>query len=1825
MMARRLACTTLTLATVLFTAFAALGLAAEAAERRIIIFEDADFFGFDYETLRGRTLEQCEAACLSDSNCVAFTYNSSARWCFLKSDIAELRDSPGAIAGQVTEYEAGVVETPARPDFIPRELETEAQELATELAVGEVDPSQGQQALIESGSAALREGDPRAAAAAFQLALRVNTASFDAWGGLTLALLRIEGEDYSERSQLAWQGTAAAYNAYLNAGNTRNEAHAFHILARALVRRFMFRPALESYKESLLRAESARARSEYEDLHAEHGFRILDHTVESESSSPRICVQFSEELQQGTQDFADFVTINQETAGSVSVDGYQLCIDGLAHGERYQIGLRSGIPSTVGEDLTSPVSLAIYVPDRQPSVRFTGRNYVLPRVGAHGIPVISVNTDSVDIRLYAIGERALSGAITQDQIFSQLNGYSASEIENNSGTFLWEGTLDVASEQNEEVTTSFPVDEALGNREPGIYVLVAQPTAGRTQQWDAQATQWFVVSDIGLSTLMGEDGLHVFARALSDAGAMEDVNVTLVARNNTILGTARSDETGHAHFAAGLTRGTGGEAPALLTAEMGATDFAFLDLSKPGFDLTDRGVTGRAAPGPLDVFIYSERGVYRPGAVVHLTALVRDAEANAVPATPLTFVFTRPDGVEHGREIAQDQGLGGYGVDLPLQGGAMRGTWRAEIYADPDGRSIAELQFLVEDFVPDRIEFDMETTASSFATDETTVFDLDGRYLYGAVAAGLRLEGEIAVRPVNSLPEFPNYRFGLADEQVLPVRLPISGLPATDENGQARVEVDLETVPNTTRPLEAELIVRMREGGGRAVERSTTLPVALTGPQIGIRPLFNDLRVGEGETAQFDVIAISPQLAETALGEATWELVRIEQNFQWYEVNGSWGYESVNYATRVASGQIALDGDGPVEVSAPVDWGHYRLEVTSTSAGGPVSSVDFYAGWYVDLASADTPDILQIALDRSSYAVGDTATVTIEPRFAGTAMVMVMNEQLLATYTVDVGMDGASVDIPVADTWGSGAYVTAVLFRPTSEAHARMPGRAIGLQWLAVDTAERTLDISLETPDLIRPGDTLDIPVSVAGAAPGERVFVTVAAVDVGILNLTGYTPPSPDDWYFAQRRLGVEMRDLYGQLIDGMQGVTGRVRSGGGEAGLGLTGTPPAQDPVSLYSGIVELDDEGRASVPFDVPDFTGTLRVMAVAWTQTGVGHGTTDVVVRDEVVLMVSGPRFLAPGDLAQFRIEVDNLEGPAGDYVSSISHSDELDVGASGETMTLALGERHETSVTVAALTPGVGQLTVRLRHEAGIDVSRTYRIGVRPSQPSVSERQIVTLEPDATLTVSAERLAGFLEETGSVTVSISRAGAIDVPSLLQALDRYPYGCSEQITSRALPLLYLADVAAQSGLGREEDLRVRVQNAIADVLAHQSSAGSFGLWGPGSGDLWLNAYVTDFLTRARELAYDVPDRTLSQALDNLQNRLGYAPEVDGDGHDIAYALYVLARNRRATLGDLRYYADTQLDAFGSAMAKAHIAAALALYGERERSTDAFTAAYNHLEDGENGLQAAYGYATTLRDGAATLALAAESTPAPSLINDLSRLVAELRGERAYTSTQENAWLLLAAAGLLADQSDIELEVAGETHSGNLLQSYGTEELDDEPITIVNRGDAPIDVVMTATGIPGTSAPAGGKGFSITRAYYTLDGKPVGVGEVGQNERFVVVLTVEEHHAWRSRLLVADLLPAGFEIDNPNLVYGGDTEAFTWLPDTPATANLEFRDDRFVAALDRADYDDRSFTLAYVVRAVTPGVYVAPPALVENMYRPYLNARTETGRIEVIGPRP
>ncbi|SPH24075.1 putative lipoprotein YfhM [Defluviimonas aquaemixtae] len=1784
-------------------------------ERRAVLIEDVDFYGADLNAVFDTTFEACQTACLAEPACSAFTFNARSGACFPKSGVERQEPYQGAISGRILatppEALARAEERAAELGFLRPEDFAAAISQAQGHAAAHLTGNRDIGALLAEAAAARSVGNIAAAERATGSALSLSDEAglWADYAGLTADL---PAENEGEARNLAERVQSSAINAYLRAENAGLRVTALDLLAEAFKRSGRGRdmiPALRLAQSIQPRDDTAAA---LEDAIAKHGFRITETQVESDSATPRICVVFSDELSRVGPDYASFTKL-PEAGLSVEVDERQICVGGVEHGRRYALTFREGLPAASGEVLTRDVTVTQYVRDRKPAVRFPGRAYVLPRIGQKGIPVETVNAETLELTLLRLSDRNLIRAIQSGQFGRPLDFWSAEHLRNEVTETVWTGAGEVATEVNRDMTTLLPLDAVMADLGPGIYVLQAA-IPGRDPYDNPAAMQWFVISDLGLTAMEASDGLHVFVRALSDASAAEGTTVTLLSRANAVIGTAEADAQGYARFAAEQTAGTGGAAPALVTVERGE-DFAFLSLGEPEFDLSDRGVSGRDAAGPIDVFLTTDRGAYRAGETVNATILARDFKMQAFAGLPMTARLVRPDGIEFSRALAEHAGAGGFVATMPLADGAPRGAWRIETFVE-EGNVLASQSFLVEDFLPERIDFDLSLPDGPVRLSDTPLLSVAARYLFGAPGAGLDVEGDIRLTALNVLDTFPGFAFGKHDNPFTPYREALAGVSQTDDDGLAEIPVAFPALGEAAnRPLEARIAVRVKEGSGRPVERDITRRILPDVPVIGIKSLFEGGTVPQGAEAQFDVIAVGPDEMRAAQN-VHWTLNRIETSYQWYSLYGEWNWEVTTTRTRVSEGDLTLTAEGAERIAVPVAWGNYELVVEASDGAYTATSTPFYAGWYVPADAAQTPDTLTVALDKDAYGPGDTARLKIEPRAAGVALVTVLSNRLIDMKAVPVTAGENVIELPVTDDWAAGAYVTASVVRPLEEEAGRTPTRALGLSYAPVDPGARRLAAAFEVPAEADPRGPLPVALKVEGAE-GDEVFVTIAAVDVGILNLTGFEAPDPTGHYFGQRKLGVAIRDLYGRLIDGGTGTLGTVRSGGDASSVPkMQAPPPTEELVAYFSVPLKVGADGYARTEFQLPSFNGTVRLMAVVWSNSAVGQAEAEVLVRDPVVVSASVPRFLAPGDESRLLLEIVHATGPSGRMG--------LDVAAEGLMIDAApsgfdLAENGKAVFTIpveAEAAEGLGTIRIAMTTPDGKQLVKELALPVLANDPEIARQSRFDLAAGSSFTLDENAFAGLLPGSGHATLAVGPLARFDAPGLLAMLDAYPYGCTEQLTSKALPLLYFEEVATAMGAGGAREMRGRVEESIAEILLNQSSNGAFGLWQADAGDLWLDAFVTDFLSRARVQGHDVPDTAFRNAVDNLRNQINYAPDFDEGGGAYAYALMVLAREGAAAVGDLRYYADVKTEAFDTPISAAQLGAALAAYGDQRRADAMFARAATLLAADKSTEAQIWraDYGTDLRDTAAVLALASEAGSTAVDRATLGDSVATaMVGQRL--STQEATWALLATHALIDQPGADGFTVNSEPVTGPLVRVLDAEAA--APQVITNGSDRDAVVTLTTFGVPTEPEPAGGKGYTIARSYYTIEGESAGIASVKQGTRLVTVIEVTPHGRGEARLIINDPLPAGLEIDNPSLIRAGDIAALSWL-DTAETRMTEFRQDRFLAAVDWISVDP--FRLAYIVRAISPGTFHQPAASVEDMYRPDYRARTEAGRITV-----
>jgi len=1561
------------------------------------------------------------------------------------------------------------------------------------------------------------------------------------------------------------------------------------------------------------------------------------------------CLFFNKPLaKDGSVNYADYVHIAPEVKSALRVVDDKLCFGGLAYGQDYSVTLLAGFPSADGSKLADERKVELALGPRPAAITLPGKGFILPRGTAAGLPITTVNIARLALAVYRVNERGLDKFIDRyDASFP--GGEPTTELyalrqwlNGDNGKRIWRGTMDVRNVQNQPVTTAFPIRDTVQDWKPGAYFVVAWNAAdGSLRDNDGSygdddesgktvAGMWVMDTDIALTALTGRDGLTILARSIASARPLPDHEVVLLSRGNEPIGKAVTDADGSATFPAGLLRGKGAsEATSIMVTDANKKEFSRLELTKAAFDLSDRGIDGRAQPGPVDAFLYTERGVYRPGETVQLMVLLRDDGGVAMKDMPVTLVVKRPDGSEFTRYVAAlaDAGALHQAIDLPKS--SRRGLWSVAAYIDPKAAPVGRAEFSVEDFVPEKLKVELSTEEPVLRSGRTAGFDLSADFLYGAPASGLTVESDlrIAVEP-SPFPAFAKYGFGSdeARKKFEPPLITLEG-PDTDDKGKSRLTWAGDQVQDTDLPLRAQITARVFEpGNGRATKAEKTLPLRTRDVYLGVAPTFEGRYAREGTDTAFDLVAVDADGRQIA-DSVDYSIVRITYDYQWYQSDGRWRWQSTTREREVDAGTLALKAEAPVNLSRRLQWGPHRLTVTDRRAN-TTTTVTFYVGWYGGSSGAeDAPDTLKVASDRQKYAPGDTAKLRIEAPFAGEAVVAIATDRVLATYSTPVAAGGTTIDVPIKGDWGAGAYALVTAWRPLASPAERTPVRAIGAVWLGLDPALRTLGVQIAAPEKVTPRQRIEVPLRVANAHNSEA-YVTLAAVDEGILQLTRFKTPQPADWYFGKRRLGIDMRDDYGRLLDAKADELGRIRTGGDAGDIGGLDVVPTRT-VALFSGPVKLDDKGEAKIALEIPDFIGQLRLMAVAYDKDRVGSGEARLFVRDAVNADVILPRFLAPGDTGRLALSLHNVDGQAGDYKVTLEATGSVALERPvSETRTLAVNQRELMAWPLKAGEVGFGKVAVAVSGPGDFKVRREWDIQVRAAQTPSAVDAVSQLEPSRELTVDREVVSSFAPGTAQVSVALSRIPGIDVPALLRALDKYPYGCIEQTTSRALPLLYYNDVALLGYGPADPRIGDRVQDAIYRIVDMQMGDGSFGMWGPFSSPAaeWLQSYTLDFLLRARDQSMAVPAASLQRGLTWLARS---ADKMSSNAQ--AYAWYVLAKAGLADAGRVRYFQDTNGDKLVGGLAWTQLAAALNQVGEPGRARLAFGIARQRLDQRDTTDY----YGSDLRDRAALLALAQEAAGRDGLLAVASAVRERMVAKVEDTTTQEQAWLVLAARAM-AGGGELSYSVDG------AIRKAASEPVVINPdaaaiargVHVKNEGERPVWLQVTARGVPKEPQPAAEAGLAVERSYYTLDGRKADLAQVRQNDRLVVSIDGFNSGGGYHQVALLDLLPAGFEIEA--VVNGETVKNFPFLAAITNTRIAEARDDRFFAALDlgRKPYrswweseedrrNDYAFHVAYVVRAVTPGSFALPAVHASDMYAPRIFGRTAMGHV-TIAPR-
>ncbi len=1545
------------------------------------------------------------------------------------------------------------------------------------------------------------------------------------------------------------------------------------------------------------------------------------------------------------EDFQSFFKVSdkngQRIKGSweLSNSGLVVYFPTIEPSSDYTVDVLGGLQAATSKQLAKAFSKKIKTRKMQPQVRFASKGSVLPAKLAKGLPIVVTNIDAVDVNFYRIKSDKINYFLNEWKGRAQQGGYYLQEYR----PFIdlaYTGRFDLNPPKNTRHTTHLDLAAIDELKKPGVYLATMKKAADFEDEY--QVT-YFVVSDLGLHARMFKDKLSVQISSLHTGNAVSGVKVSLFDKDNQPLAKTKTDSEGQAHF------GSYDKAELLIARDN--DNISVLKLNSPALDLSAFDVEGREQK-PIEIFIYSPRDIYRPGETITFSAILRNADAKVIKYPPVNAIIKRADGqkIKYFTWHPQAKNQGYYQTSYQLPDNAMTGNWTLEL--ETAGKTYHQYKFKVEAFLPERMELLVgQQPPRDLWADRTSALKIpiSGQYLYGAPAANNRLSTKVIIKQNRqAVKVLKDYYFGLEDEKpsVKFYELPDINL---DDKGLATLNVPSRWKKAKNSPLAIKVINSLFETGGRPVTRSVNFTSWPQKTLIGIRPQIPLNDIPDNSEIKFDLVKATKEGKLQGDTEIVAKLIKEQRDYYWeYSDSEGWHSEHTEKNYQVFEKRLNLNAKKAVTLTVPVEWGSYLLVVEDAKTGQK-SSVRFYAGsgWHeTETNQSARPERVVIELDKKHYKAGEKVNLKVTPPYTGKGFISVESgDEQLWFKRVNVPAEGLKIDIPVKKDWARhDLYISAVVFRAGDAKEKITPNRAVGIIHLPLNRDNRQLKVSIDAPTKeIRPETTLISTVKIANAKAGQKTFVTLAAVDVGVLNITNYKTPDPFKWFFEPRRYGVDQRDIYNKIIELVDGGVTKARFGG-DADKHAGGARPDSEIkiVSLFSGLVETNAQGEAQIKLDIPDFNGRLRLMAVAFNDDQFGAADTEVTIAAPVIAEVSLPRFLAIGDRAELTLDLRNQSGEKQTLDLKISATLPITiVGYKRETITLKNKEKQVLRWNIMA-TKNLGQSLIRLQVSNAkdakemINFTREWRLGTRPAYPAtalikrrrIKQGESVSIHPD---------LSDVLIDSATAQINISANPPIAIKSYLKQLLQYPYGCLEQTISSTYPWLSVnANNIKTWGLSKvlikNKPLNINdkphyIDRSISRIAGMQRSNGSFGLWSNNDNEEhWLTAYAVDFLLDAKDEGASVPQEMLDKALKRLTAYLNQRGNMYGQGYSQypkhasfaykAYAAYVLSRVNRAPLGSLRTLYDHHRKEVKSGLPLVHLGIALFNQGDQVKGKQAITLGINKPRNDYFYLG---DYGSRLRDLTLITYLLNKHPIVPQLTAHLIFQLGDELAGRDYLSTQEKNALFRTGVVLKSKPqqawqgnlilNDIERVLK---QKGTYYKSFQGDNIP-QTVTFNSQATVPLYMQYGIQAYPRTAPAMQMKTIQIARNYYNLQGERVELGQVSSGDVFLVHLNVTAKKRIKDALII-DLVPAGFEIENQNLENNLKIDQFEIGKETilrmqnySRVKYEQYLDDRYIAAIDLNK--NRSQHVFYLMRAVTKGNFVNPPPYVEDMYRPYI----------------
>jgi uncharacterized protein YfaS (alpha-2-macroglobulin family) len=1384
----------------------------------------------------------------------------------------------------------------------------------------------------------------------------------------------------------------------------------------------------------------------------------------------------------------------------------------------------------------------------------------------------------------------------------------------NLGRKVYEKEISIEAEKNQIVTTFLNFSEFLNKRQGIFRVSIG---ADSEDYWEHDL-QYVMATDIGLAAKMAQDDLLIWANSLKSLSALGGVQINLVSRDNQILATGQTDENGIL-IIKDLKSKIEDFEPYIITATLG-DDLSCLQFSDCRLPASAFDIGGRPylASG-YEAYLYPDRGVFRPGDKANILSIIRGKEFSVPVEFPIKLQILDPTNRLF-KEFSKKSNNGMIEFSLEIPDYAKTGEYLAKLLlADTE---LGRCNFSVEDFIPDRIKVSLSTDKSSYSVGENMLIDVSGICLFGPPAAGRKVSAECQIKANPFIaPKFPGFTFGDGDKGFSEIRLEL-GEDLLDDYGKHRFTLNIPKDIYPPASLKGVISTTVTEPGGRAVSGYTSVDIHPYPFYIGLKPSVEGYAdIGKKYELSYVVVnpkgeKVSPKVLSASFYRIVWQCI-LKKDSQGY-------YRYLSERSEQLIRSLSFNPEDMPNIGfVPQDYGEYKI-VVSDPQNKAASSVRFYAcGWGYAPWSMANPDRIEISTEKSSYPVGGMARVQIKAPFPGKCLVTIERERVFSQRILVLKENTAVIEIPVEEEYKPNVYITATIIRSIDSKDTHSPMRAFGIAPLTVDCTNKKLSCEILSPKVIRPKNKLNLTINVKG---GAGALLTVACVDEGILQLTDFQTPDPFNFFYGKKMLGVSSYDIYSFILPEVKSEDKGKSSGDYMEKVRKKHLTPVSvkrvKPVSLWSGIIKLDSEGKAKVSFNLPQFQGRLRIMAVVTKGSSFGCGRADVTVRDPIVLTSTLPRFLAGKDRFLMPVSIFNGCEKEGEFTLSLKVSGPVEIiGEAKKKVSILKGKEKDVSFEILAK-DALGKVGFKLFAQGlGQTTEETTELPLRPSVPAITKSGSLVITPESPS--EFELPEDWIGGTTEVKIIASSFMATRFSGGLQYLLTYPHGCIEQTTSKVFPLLYFDEMArmTEPELFKKNSSAYYIGEGIAKLESMQLESGAFAYWPGGSYvSEWGSIYASHFLVEARKAGYSVSDNVYKKMIVSLKEMIKREADNNYNLQQQVYASYVLSLAGETPKSVIQYLKENRVKEL-SLYSQFQLAGCFGLSGDLSGAMSLLpTQIHPQTMERDTGGN----FNSSVRANAIILDILTQLFPnnpaVPVLVKDLSD---SAKAGRWYT-TQENAFAFLAIGKAFKKLAEAKFQ--GELLvDGKVYKRFTEKELviydkglAGKKLKVRIEGKGNCYLYWQVSGIPkGSYVEESDKGIRIRRSFLDRTGRPINLSEMKQGELIIGKITMEGLDKELENVIVCDMLPAGLEIENPRLESRAN---IPWISDQTWQADyMDIRDDRLLLYTNLPRGESRTFY--YGLRAVTVGEFSLPSIVAECMYDPTYISTSGSGYVKVL----